>query len=473
MTGSLPLAVTRSSQRTAGQLLRSAFLETVIGCSAVSAVLCAASTASAASGETAPAQSAPANTADDLATKVEAQYLVGPVAAGELGFRIAWQARLQLARGAQLRQTRFSDEAIFVVDSVNSITRLRPSDGEQIWRVAVGSPVDIFRGIDWIMAPVRVPGRGTASAGMGRGTAMPREPRVYVTTDTECYVLDGSSGSIAGRQRFSKLPATKPVLSDSGKFLIYGTLGGQVVWYHALIGSEWRANSLDSTIRGQLLNGPGYIVAASDRGLVMAMDEVDARQLWSRRLYAGVSATPAVSDNKVFVAGLDQYLWCLNLRDGSVAWKHFTQTPLLSSPFPIADVVLQAIPGEGLVCFNVETTELDGDLRWKNVDVVGAPIGMITTGGGDRIVLWDQPSRTLSLVDPAYGTVSSKRVLPGVAELSLVNDGPYAGDIFATGDDGRVLRLIPKYRKVTDPSEAERADSKNTSVPPSIPPGTN
>ncbi len=117
MTGSLPLAVTRSSQRTAGQLLRSTFLETVIGCSAVSAVLWAASTASATSGETAPAQSAPADTVEDLATKVEAQYLVGPVAAGELGFRIAWQARLPLARGAQLRQTRFSDEAIFVVST--------------------------------------------------------------------------------------------------------------------------------------------------------------------------------------------------------------------------------------------------------------------------------------------------------------------------------------------------------------------
>jgi outer membrane protein assembly factor BamB len=397
---------------------------------------------------------APSGVSDDnkaqiaqLAARVEEQYVIGPSAAGDLGYRILWQARLPIIKGAGLRHTHLSDDAIFVVDTNNSIARLRANDGEQIWRVAVANPVDAFRGIDWIMTPT--------TTGVGRLARVDVDPRVYVSTDTECFVLDGASGSITGRQGFAKLPTTAPL--KSGKFLIYGTLGGQVVWHHAIVGSEWRANALDSTVRGSLARARGVIVAASDQGLVMALDESSARQRWSRRTFDSVLASPAIHAGRVFVASLDQYLWCLNLSDGSVAWKHFTQTPLKTSPFPVGDVVLQYVPGEGLVCFNIESDNVDGTVRWRNADAVGAPMGQVTTGGGDRIVLWDQPSHTLTLIDPAYGSASGKHILPAVVELEIVSEGPFAGEIFATAEDGRVLRLTPKFRKETDPTEAERA----------------
>ncbi|MBL9121602.1 MAG: PQQ-binding-like beta-propeller repeat protein [Phycisphaerae bacterium] len=390
---------------------------------------------------------APQATVEDMAAKVEAQYVIGPAAANDLGYRIIWQSRLPLIKNAPFRHTHLSGDAIFAVDELNSIARLRPSDGEQIWRVSVASPVDIFRGIDWILTPT--------TTGVGRHSHTDIDARVYISTDTECFVLDGASGSITARQGFSKLPTTTPI--NSGKFLIYGTLGGQIVWHHAIVGSEWRANSLDSTVRGSLARSSGYIVAASDHGLVMALDEGDASRRWSKRTFGSVIASPTIGNGRVFVASLDQYLWCFNLGNGQVEWKYFTQSALKTSPFPVADMVLQFVPGEGLVCFNAQTTRIDGDVRWRNADVVGVPIGMVTTGGGDRIVLWDQASHTLTLVDPAHGSVSSKRSLPAAAELQLLREGEFAGDIFATAEDGRILRLSPKFRKSVEPSEAEKA----------------
>jgi outer membrane protein assembly factor BamB len=394
---------------------------------------------------------------DELAAKVELEYVIGPGAAADLGYRIMWQAKLPLAKDTPFEHTHLAGDAIFAVDRSNSVVRLRPSDGQQIWRVSVASPVDIFRGIDWIETPIvtNVLGR--------RQTAY--ETRVYISTDTECFVLDGSTGSIAARQDFHKLPTTTPM--NIGKFLIYGTLGGQVVWHHAIVGQEWRANSLDNTIRGSLAHGRGMVIAASDHGMIMALDEDTATRRWMRRTFGGVLASPAVSDDAVYVACLDQYLWAFDLSTGETRWKYFTQSALKTPPFPMADVVLQFVPGEGLVCFNAITPRIDGDVRWRNATVVGTPVGIVQTAGGDRITLWEPTTHTLTLVDPKLGSVDKTFTLPAAAELQLVTSGPFAGDIFATAHDGRILRLTPKFAKAVVPVEEKPVASE---PPLSIPP---
>jgi hypothetical protein len=380
-----------------------------------------------------------------LAAELEKQYVIGPRTAADIGYRILWQARVPQMGGAELRHTHLAGDAIFAVDAQNSVVRLRASDGEQMWRTSVGSPVDIFRGVDWIETPV--------SEGTGPRRRTVLEDRVYISTDTECFVLDGAAGAITSRQSFNKLPTTTPL--NRGRFLIYGTLGGQIVWHHAIVGHEWRANSLDSTIRGSLASARGLVIAASDRGGILALDEATAGRRWANRTFGGIVASPSVSDDTVYVPCLDQYLWAFDLASGAVRWKYFTQSPLTTPAFPMGDVVLQFIPGEGLVCFNTITERIDGDVRWRNADVVGVPIGIVQTSGGPRISLWDQSSRTLTLVDPAAGSVVAKLDLPAVAELQHIAQGPFAGELFATATDGRVSRLVPKFR----PSEAETADA--------------
>ncbi|MDZ4755905.1 MAG: PQQ-binding-like beta-propeller repeat protein [Phycisphaerae bacterium] len=405
----------------------------------------------------APGQAAPVNPSSPenrarlaaLATEVEQQYVIGPKAAGELGFRIMWQARIPAGEGAQLEHLAISDDAMFAIDSTNSIARLRPSDGQQIWRVAVANPVDIFRGVHWIELPV--------TTGVGRSMTTAMEARVFISTDTECFVLSGDAGALLGRQIFRKLPTTPPLVA--GRFLVYGTLGGQVVWHHYGIGEEWRANSLSGTIRGNLTQSAGAIVATSVRGDVMSLDAGTAGRRWARTTFGGIVASPAIGPNEVFVASTDQYLWAFDLRNGAMLWKYFTESPLTTPPFAFGDGVLQYVPTEGLVCLNARTDKIDGDVRWSSKDAVGIPIGVI----GEQIAMWDAQRHVLTLIDKNHGSIVSATILTKVDELQLVSEGPFAGDIVALSNDGRIVRLTPKNPRT--PSGFDEMEAQPAGAP--------
>ncbi len=366
----------------------------------------------------------------EIANRVESEYIIGPKAAGELGYRVLWQTTLSQPAGVKLTRAGVRGDMIFAGDSRNRVARLRATDGEQMWRVAVANPVDIFRGIHAVMVPFSITSGGV--------TKLASEERVFITTDTECFVLTADSGSILSRQRFAKLPSTPPVFA--GRFLIYGTRGGQVVWHQFIVGEEWRANSLSGTIRANLVTAPGVVIATSSHGDVMCLDDESAARRWLRATFDSIEATPAVGANEVFVASTDQYLWAFDLRTGAVLWKHFTESPLKTPPFALNNTVLQYIPGRGLVCFSARSAKIDGEVRWSNKDVVGVPIGAI----GNRIALWDVERHVLTLVDAERGSLVSTATYPQVNQLQLINDGAFAGDIVALCEDGRVVRLTPK-----------------------------
>jgi outer membrane protein assembly factor BamB len=367
-------------------------------------------------------------------TEVERDFVIGPAAAGALGYRVAWQTRVQPQAGATIRLTRAIGDGLFTLDSRNAIARLRPTDGVQLWRMAIASPVEVFRNAHLVDMEVAVAGRANTAV---------VESRFFLSTDTDVWVLDGSTGSLVSRQRFAKLPSTPPV--QAGRFLIYGTLGGQIVWHQFLVGQEWRANAVDSPIRAPLAHGQERVVAASDRGQVICLDDETARRRWSQRCFGGVFAAPAIGDNRAYVASEDQYLWCFDLGDGSVLWKYFTERPLRTAPFAIPGAVLQFVPDEGLVCLAADSEGRPGGLvRWRITDAVGVPRAIL----GNAVVLWDEATRTLTRVHAQRGSVIDRLELPQVSDLQFVTEGAFAGDILATNEDGRVVRLVPRQAGV-------------------------
>lgn len=394
-----------------------------------------------------------------MRAEVESSYLIGPATAGELGYRVAWQARIAPDAGTTLKLARAIGEGIFGLDSRNGLIRLRPSDGEQLWRVSIANPVDIFRGAHWVDVPVVTRSRA--------GTKTEVEPRFFLSTDTECFVLDANSGSLITRQRFAKLPSTPPV--QAGRFLIYGTLGGQVVWHQFLVGHEWRANSLDSPIRVNLaqIEANGSIVAASERGMILCLDDDSAQRRWSNRCFGGVAAAPAATADSVFVASLDQYLWCFDANTGRTRWKYFTQSPLRTPPFATSDAVVQFVPGEGLVCLAADSEgNIGGLVRWTIADALGTPIGLV----GDALALWHAESKTLTRVDLARGNILGRYALPQVDDLQIVRSGAFEGEILATNTDGRIVRLSPKV-PVTRPEPPTQDPRPSEEIPLSIPEG--
>lgn len=386
---------------------------------------------------------------DAVTAELDRDYIIGPTVAKDLDLRIAWQSRLA-PKGGPLKYIATAEDAILVLDSRNGIARLNPSNGTEMWRVSVANEIDIFRGLHW--ARIQEPRSGALGAPLER-----RDPRetakkpwlltLYLATDTELHAIDAATGSLVDRQNFEKLPATPPL--GVGPYLVYGTIGGQLVWHDFVVGHELRANSLDSKSRPRPLLVGNSIIAVSDRGMVLCADAKSAATRWTTRTLGGIVARPAAGSGMIFVPSQDQYLWAFDARSGAPRWRYFTQSELVTPPFAFEDSVLQYVPTEGLVCLAADAKgKVDGDVRWRNAEAHGVPQGLID----DTLLLWDGDKRIATTVDPKTGVILDRYNLPSALMLDLVKDGPFAGDLLTISEDGRVERLTSLAPKAPAPA---------------------
>jgi outer membrane protein assembly factor BamB len=159
-------------------------------------------------------------------------------------------------------------------------------------------------------------------------------------------------------------------------------------------------------------------------------------------LLGGVTATPAIANGIAFVASEDQYLYAFDLGSGVTLWKFFTETPLSTPPFVAGSLVLQNIPGMGLVAFTQNPEgQIGGEVRWKRDGLAGMPIGTSKIGGNDAVLLWCKKSRKVTMVDLRNGDVIRTVDLPKVEHLEA--DSLETGGFVAWSSDGRILRLSP------------------------------
>jgi outer membrane protein assembly factor BamB len=171
-----------------------------------------------------------------------------------------------------------------------------------------------------------------------------------------------------------------------------------------------------------------YVETKRPRGTerALALDEKTGRVLWTRewdvnyggiRYAFGPRATPTVDGDRVYAAGSDGKLFCLDVRTGAIIWKKDYVADLGAEPqswgfpwgfssAPIVDgtrliALVGGRPNAAVVAFDKMTgkeiwraLELKGDLG------VAQPI-IITAGGTRQLIVW-LPTSLVSL-DPATG----------------------------------------------------------------------
>jgi hypothetical protein len=347
---------------------------------------------------------------DDL----ERRYLVGPGAASAIGMRIDFQSDVRPESGAGLRLLAAGGDSIFVLDGDNLLTRLQRGDGALLWRIPVGETVDEVQAITYV----------------------PEVNRVFLTVGGELFAIDNVNGALLARQPLDQMAATAPAVY--GTFLIYGSRNGQVVWHSFEVGYQWRGYRIAPAVRlAPLLVGDAVIAIGSD-GRIVALDAGSAVGIWDKRLLADVVAAPATGAGLVYIAGRDQYLWAIDARSGRSEWKYLADAPLERPPAVIADRVYQSIPGRGLACFEARPASAPGGrIVWTSPLVRGDVIGR----NRDRLLAWDGASRTMTVLDAAAGGVVEAVPLP---QVSLVYPEGGEGALIAAGDDGRVIRLVPR-----------------------------
>jgi outer membrane protein assembly factor BamB len=250
-------------------------------------------------------------------------------------------------------------------------------------------------------------------------------------------VLDDDTGSLVDKQELGQVASTTPIVF--GPVLIYGARNGQLVWHSFEVGYQWRAYQISGSIRlAPLLVGDDVAVVASD-GTVMVLDAASGMALWEKRLLSGVEAEPAAGDDLLYIAGLDQYVWALETQTGRTAWRYLSEARLVCPPALIGNRLYQHIPTEGLVCFAARPSNSPGGkIIWTTPGVQGRVIGEYA----NRLMLWDDHGPRMTLLDTQRGSVAKTIDLPGVRHLILSDNETL--DLYAAGDDGRVIRLVPR-----------------------------
>ena len=342
-------------------------------------------------------------------------YLIRPLAARDLGYRIDWQRRTLISANSGLKTITVQGESVFVLDGRNFLSRLRREDGEQLWRVPVADALDEIHGI----------------------TFMPRMERVFITSGGVVLVLDSDTGSQIAKQRLSQIANTEPIVF--GQFFLYGARNGQLCWHSYLVGHQWRGYQVSQSIQLAPLLVDGAVIVVGSDGRIMVLDAGSAAQIWSKRLLDVVTAPPAAGSRQVYVAGQDQHLWAFDLDTGRNTWRYLTEDPLSEGPVLLGDHVYQQIPSEGLVCFEAEPVNApDGVVVWKAPKVRGSVVARI----GGNLLVWDQAQRRLELVTADQGAAALSLDLPGIK--FLLTNTRQSTDLFAASDDGRVVRLVPR-----------------------------
>ncbi|MEE9131874.1 MAG: PQQ-binding-like beta-propeller repeat protein, partial [Phycisphaerales bacterium] len=252
--------------------------------------------------------SSPQRVADDY-------YLIGPLAARDLGYRIDWQQHTLISANSGIKTITVQGDSVFVMDGRNFLSRLRREDGEQLWRVPVADALDEIHGI----------------------TFMPRMERVFITSGGVVLVLDSDTGSQIAKQRLSQIANTEPIVF--GQFFLYGARNGQICWHSYQIGHQWRGYQVSQSIQLAPLLVDGAVIVVGSDGRIMVLDVGSASQIWSKKLLDVVTAPPAAGSRQVYVAGQDQHLWAFDLNTGRNTWRYLTEDPLTEGPVLLGDQV--------------------------------------------------------------------------------------------------------------------------------------
>lgn len=98
---------------------------------------------------------------------------------------------------------------------------------------------------------------------------------------------------------------------------------------------RWRAES--RLVPKSPAVGDGTVYLAGDR--VYALDAVDGSERWRVETDRFVTAPPAVTDERIYLGGINGVVRALDAETGASVWRVDTGSPLLSAPAVVGDAV--------------------------------------------------------------------------------------------------------------------------------------
>jgi outer membrane protein assembly factor BamB len=138
-----------------------------------------------------------------------------------------------------------------------------------------------------------------------------------------------SDGGVAWQVPFTEALASPPA-GGNGRLAV-ATSAGAIVLIRASDGQvAWRRD-LPSPVHSRLSLTADRVYVPSDNGHVLALRADTGDTMWDRRL-GGPATDMLAIDARIYVGSTDNFLYCLNARDGRVLWRWRTGADIIGVP---------------------------------------------------------------------------------------------------------------------------------------------
>lgn len=199
------------------------------------------------------------------------------------------------------------DDTLIVSSGLGFVASLNTSDGTERWRRYLGAPVT--------------------------GAPTLKEDSIFVVTqNNEIFALDLKTGeirwsdqAISESARVLASPSVAAVEDlvvapfSSGEVIAYLSANGRRLWNEGLnrTGRFTPISSINDIASRPILN-QGLVYAASQSGLLAAIDGRTGRRVWQQSI--GSVHAPTVIGDYIFIAGVEGQIACLDINTGAVIW---------------------------------------------------------------------------------------------------------------------------------------------------------
>lgn len=326
----------------------------------------------------------------------------------EVGFRRDWTGFPFVARGARAENFAITSAGPVVQDSDGNITRLDGRTGLNRWTTSVATPLTRFVGVDEDTF-------GGLSA-------------VLISTQSEVYWLDLATGNMLDRQNLAVVANTAPIIV--GPYAMFASPTGEAFAHHRAATKAWGFRLNGVVTVDPVLTPVGSVAVLSQSGDLVYLEPTSGSLVGRAKLFEGAAFPPAVGDNAIFVASLDQSVYAFDF-EGRQLWRYRTPVRVDTRPVAFGGLVYVEIPGYGMHAFDQGT----GRIQWQNTDVRGSVVGL----SNGRLLVFD--GAMLHTVAPASGTVFASASIQAAGQI--VSEPFVDGDLFILRTDGGMAKFIP------------------------------
>jgi outer membrane protein assembly factor BamB len=212
------------------------------------------------------------------------------------------------------------------------VVRVGPDRDDSGWHSELGSPRHDASTPESLAADPQPLWRAAAGRAVRAGPAIGSSVVAVGTSDRSVVLLDRTDGTRIWRRHVPGTVAAGPLIAGATVYVATQAVpDGRVLALRLKTGVPlWSVHS--GGVSAGLALTDSAIVAATDRGSVVALDRRTGEQRWERNLGRGVRAAPVIAASGIAVATIADTLYWLDPGTGAIRARLATPGTILGTP---------------------------------------------------------------------------------------------------------------------------------------------